>query len=96
MPATGALQNELRRQNRALREWRQKGQNIATYWNTHRVQFFVTTEKPHLTKYRNEMRPKGLALYHPAASLLEEYATCGCLTQTGKLWMMEEMWEAVA
>jgi hypothetical protein len=42
------------------------------------------------------MRPKGLALHHPAANLLEEYATLGCPTHTGKPWTNEEMWEVVA
>jgi hypothetical protein len=42
------------------------------------------------------MRPKGLALNHPGASLLKEYATFGCLTQTGKQWTKAKMWEAVA
>jgi hypothetical protein len=42
------------------------------------------------------MRSKGLALYHPAMSLLKEYATFGCPTQTGKPWMKAEMWEVVA
>jgi hypothetical protein len=95
-PATGALCNKLWWQNRALQEQQQKGQNIATYWTTHWGQFFVPTDKQHLTKYKNEMHPKGLALYHPAASLLKEYATFGCPTQTGKMWMKAEIWEAVA
>jgi hypothetical protein len=63
-PATGALCNKLRQQNRALQEQQQKWQNIATYWTKHWGQFFVPTEQPHLTKYMNELHPKGLALYH--------------------------------
>jgi hypothetical protein len=90
-PATGALRNELRRQNRALQEQQQKGQNIATYWTTHWGQFFVPTNQPHLTKYKNELRPKRLALYHPVASLLKKYTTIGCPTQTGKPWTKTEM-----
>jgi hypothetical protein len=42
------------------------------------------------------MRPKGLALHHPVANLLEEYATLGCPPRTGKPWTKEEVWEAVA
>ncbi len=42
------------------------------------------------------MHPIGLAFYHPAASLLKEYATFGCPTQMCKPWTKTEMWEAVA
>jgi hypothetical protein len=42
------------------------------------------------------MCPNGLALKHPAAELLKEWATFGCPTRTGTPWSKEEMWEAVA
>jgi hypothetical protein len=41
------------------------------------------------------MCPADLALHHPAASLLPEYATYGCPTHTGKPWTKAEMQEAV-
>jgi hypothetical protein len=37
----------------------------------------------------------GRALKHPAAKVLEEWATFGCPTCTGKPWTKAEMWEAV-
>jgi hypothetical protein len=95
-PATGALRNKLRRQNRALQERQQKRQKKTTYFTTHQGRFFAPTKKPHLNKYKNEKHPKGLALYHPAVPLLEEYATFGCPTQTSKPWIKAEMWEEVA
>ncbi len=58
--------------------------------------FFILDDIPPLKMYKNEMRPKGLALHHPAAEILEEYAKYGCPTQTGKPWTTQEMWEAVA
>jgi hypothetical protein len=36
-----------------------------------------------------------MALHHPAASLLKEWATYGCPTRTGRPWTKEEMQEAV-
>ena len=42
------------------------------------------------------MCPSGRALAHPAAGLLNEWATLGCPTHTGKPWTKDEMWEAVA
>ena len=41
------------------------------------------------------MCPAGLALHHPAADLLKEWATYGCPTQTGKPWTREEMQAAI-
>ncbi len=41
------------------------------------------------------MCPKGLALDHPAAATLNEYATYGCPAKTGKLWTKAEIWEVV-
>ena len=41
------------------------------------------------------MCPAGLALHHPAADLLKEWATYGCPTQTGKPWTCEEMQAAI-
>ena len=41
------------------------------------------------------MCPAGLALHHPAANLLKEWATYGCPTQTGKPWTREELQAAI-
>ncbi len=41
------------------------------------------------------MCPTGLALEHPAAPTLQEYATYGCPAKTGKEWTKAEIWEAV-
>ncbi len=69
---------------------------LKTYWTSHKGNFFIPREKKPLDKYQNKMIQKGLALHHPEASLLEEYATLGCPSHTGKLWTKGEMWEAVA
>ena len=41
------------------------------------------------------MCPSGLALKHPAADLLLQYATQGCPAKTGKNWTREEMQAAI-
>ena len=41
------------------------------------------------------MCPQGLALQHPAASLLKEWATFGCPAMTGRDWTVKEMTAAV-
>ena len=45
--------------------------------------------------HRGEMCPSGLALFHPAADLLKEWATYGCPTKTGTPWTQEQMQAAV-
>jgi hypothetical protein len=47
------------------------------------------------TKHRNHMCPSGLALRHPAASTLLQYATRGCPVLTGKPWTREAMQAAI-
>ncbi len=42
------------------------------------------------------MCPSGRALHHPAAELLNQWATFGCPTHTGQPWTKEDMWAAVA
>jgi hypothetical protein len=46
--------------------------------------------------HQNSMCPTGRALQHPAADLLQEWATFGCPTKTGKPWLKTKIWEAVA
>ncbi len=41
------------------------------------------------------MCPAGMALEHPAADLLEEYAQHGCPTQTGKPWLRDQIEAAI-
>ncbi len=63
-----------RKENKAKRRLQQSRQRNDTYWTTHKgeVQLTdVTTDRPH---YRNSMCPTGLALEHPAAATLQEYA----------------------
>jgi hypothetical protein len=42
------------------------------------------------------MCPTGRALHHPAAEMLNQWATFGCPTHTGQPWSKEEIWAAVA
>jgi len=48
-----------------------------------------------LETHRGEMCPSGLALHHPAADILKEWATYGCPTRTGKPWTRAEMQAAI-
>jgi len=41
------------------------------------------------------MCPAGLALTHPAAETLLDWATFGCPTKTGNNWLRQEIEEAI-
>ena len=73
----------------------QAAQAKTSYWEMHRGKFQLTENSQERPAYRNKMCPKGLALDHPAAATLNEYATYGCPAKTGKPWTKAEIWEAV-
>ncbi len=70
-------------------------QPITTQWTKYKGEFDLPPPRPSLVEHRREMCPSGLALHHPAADLLEEWATYGCPTKTGKAWTKSQMQEAV-
>jgi hypothetical protein len=95
---TGDMQKTMRRDNKRRRQNLKSEQPNATQWSTHEAK--VANSGPtvtlQLTTYRNSMCPMGRALHHPAAVLLNQWATFGCPTNTGNPWSKEEMWAAVA
>ena len=93
---TGAATNALRKLNKQTRVTLQAEQaEDIQWWSTHHGLFIPPPALPELQSYRNNMCPRGLALHHPAASILETYATLGCPTQTGKQWSIDEMQAAI-
>jgi hypothetical protein len=68
---------------------------ITTQWTKYKGEFDLPPPQPSLVKHHGEMCLSGLALHHPAADLLEEWATYGCPTKTGKAWTKSQMQEAV-
>jgi hypothetical protein len=91
----GKDRSKHRKENKNKRQTTQATQPQTTYWETHKGKFQLTENTQERPAYRNKMCPKGLALDHPAAATLKEYATYGCTAKTGKLWMKAEIWEAV-
>ena len=88
---TGANKKQLRKENKRRRRGQQEAQDPASYWNVQRGEFSVPTLKQQATKHRGGMCPSGLALEHPAAKVLLEYASGGCPARTGRPWTKEEM-----
>ena len=65
------------------------------YWSHHRGEFSIPSPKQGPTTYKGSMCPAGLALHHPAAGKLLQFATKGCPTMTGKPWTLIQMREAI-
>lgn len=94
---TGATKGTLRRQAARERKARLERQRVSTQWTQHLGEFVPSIlESSERIGYRGGMCPRGLALEHPAASLLQEWATYGCPAMTGKEWTRAEMTAAIA
>jgi hypothetical protein len=91
----GSNKRQLRRENKARRIAAQELQQESSFWTTHAGEFVAPEKKIALEKWRGSMCPSNLALDHPAAEKLLEYATGGCPANTGKPWTKEQMWAAV-
>jgi hypothetical protein len=93
----GANKKQIRKENKKRRQQLKGEQTIGTQWATHQVKTppksAPTMQPPQV--YQNSMCPSGRALAHPAAGLLNKWATLGCPTRTGRPWTKDEMWEAV-
>eukprot|EP00986_Skeletonema_menzelii_P004917 scaffold1721_cov105-Skeletonema_menzelii.AAC.2 len=95
-PVTGAQTKFLRKQNKQVRQQRQVLQSYDAIWKQQQGRYRIPTPKQAPQEYRNSMCPSGLALEHPAAAVLLEYASGGCPTKTGKNWTREMIEEAIA
>ena len=95
-PVTGASTKHLRKENKQRRKLLQQQQTAAPpLWTAYNGDFVMPPPVPKVPQHRNNMCPAGLALHHPAAAILTQYATLGCPTQTGKPWSIDEMEAAI-
>ena len=88
----GSNKQVLRRENKLKRKSRQMAQDKQSYWHKYDGLAVETTEMDdvkELEEYVGEMCPKGLALHHPAAAKLLQYATGGCPVNAGAPWTLE-------
>eukprot|EP00956_Cyclotella_meneghiniana_P026592 scaffold57877_cov41-Cyclotella_meneghiniana.AAC.3 len=93
---SGANKAQHRRQNKLNRIEKQEKQREQSYWTTHEGKFSLPMEsKQGLSEWKGSMCPSNLALHHPAAKKLLQYATGGCPCNTGKPWTKDEIWAAV-
>jgi hypothetical protein len=94
-PVTGADTPQHRIENKRRRKSLLATQSPKTQWTVYRGDFDLPPPGKSLETHRGGMCPSGLAMHHPAAEILSEWATYGCPTRTGKRWTKEEMTEAV-
>ena len=98
-PVTGKSKEQHRKENKFKRKAKQVAKSMAgvaaAYWATHEGQFNIPTPKAAPKHYRGQMCPSGLALDHPAAQVLLDYAHGGCPVNTGAPWSREMMEAAI-
>lgn len=66
-PVTGATKEQHRIKNKEKRVAAQERAEQQSFWTVHRGTFSVPMPKQTCKEYRGQMRPKGLALEHPAS-----------------------------
>ncbi|KAL3793071.1 hypothetical protein HJC23_003079 [Cyclotella cryptica] len=96
-PVTGASTDTLRKENRVRRQHLQQQQPLnPDYFRTYTGDGVLPADLTYeVVPHKNHMRPSGLALRHPAAPALLNYATHGCPVKTGKPWTPAEMQAAI-
>ena len=93
---TGETTHHLRKWNKGIRQHKLADQpEDIKWWTTHKGNFVMPSIDTTRPKHLNNMCPTGLALHHPAAQILTEYAMLGCPTETGKPWTKEQMQAAI-
>ena len=95
-PVIGDDVKQLRKENKRKRRERKAIQQPYSQWKVQKGEGQLRKRwDDDIKAYQNAMCPKGQALGHPAAQLLQEYAEVGCPVRTGKQWTKEMMEEAV-
>ena len=97
---TGSHKDKLqwKRENKRRRQHQQIEQPEQSYWTHHDGSHTqpVSLEHPSQDSFRGGMCPSNLALQHPAAPILKQYATKGCPVDPGRHWSRDEVRAAVA
>lgn len=96
---TGLTTEKLRRQNKRTRLRQLGEQQEYSQWQRHQGEIFISEheweERERQETSGKQMYPRGRACAHPAGPQLEEWATYGCPTCTGKNWTLEQMQAAI-
>eukprot|EP00956_Cyclotella_meneghiniana_P042338 scaffold248422_cov56-Cyclotella_meneghiniana.AAC.10 len=82
---SGHNKRQLRRENKRKRINKQLQQQQKSYWTSYKGEFELPEELEEADVWLNQMCPQRLALRHPAAAKLLQYATGGCPCKTGRI-----------
>ena len=92
---TGANKRQWKKVTKRRRRDLQMEQRVESYWTAHDASFTDQLRRKSPSNYRGGMCPSNLALHHPAADLLKQYATEGCPVDTGRHWTKQEIVAAI-
>jgi len=93
---SGHNKRKHRLENKRRRLLLQSEQPTPSYWTKHQGHFTAKlTQDVEQTPWIGDMCPRGLALNHPAAPTLLQYATHGCPSNTGRPWTRQQMEAAI-
>ena len=88
---TGATKQRHRVENKRRRRAKKSYQGVQNFWSTHKGNTKVAPEGGAHGNYRGQMCPTVLALDHPAANVLLDYAKGGCPVNSRQPWTLEMM-----
>ena len=87
----GADTPKHRIENKQIRQATLANQAVESQWTIYKGEFELPDQPMPFAEHRGVMCPSGLALCHPTADLLHEWATYGCPTNTGTPWTAEQI-----
>lgn len=101
--ATGVNETIIRRKNPRCHHKAHEVQRQLSYWSQHLAKARWTAQQQHMQrranpaqKHRVNRCPAGSAMLHPAAPTPLRFATRGCPTNTGRIWLSKEIEATVA
>jgi hypothetical protein len=94
-PVVGEGKQRHRLENKRKRISLQVEQEPTSYWTHFEGKSTLPHPVQNPTEWKGQMCPRNLAMHHPAAATLLQYATGGCPVKSGSPWTKEEIIAAI-
>jgi hypothetical protein len=96
-PIMGANKKRICAENHKRRQALQQAEQATPLWTTRGGTRILSAQAANKLRptYRNSLCPVGLAVEHPAAAILMDWAQFECPTKTSKLWTWEDIEGAI-